>query len=176
MSPVFTQLLDIPFSPHMKSLFPASHFLSLHFQILKNNHICLLFPGICRNGTGYFPGQFHIQPLCVCPAVMSLSGSMLSLKSADSAKHPVKPVFITGEAYKPSSQDSSVCLHDCTDRIRIDSQIHTADGLSFYSRFRQVFLFCIRKPQKIFVMPFLQSGRGRFFPCPVLSKVFHIRV
>ena len=40
------------------------------------------------------------------------SGGMFSLKTADSAKHMIQMVFITGEIYKFTSQDSAICTHD----------------------------------------------------------------
>ena len=105
---VLTLFLNILFSPHMKPLFLTSLLLSLHFQILKDDHFCSLFPSIGCDGTRHLPDQLHIQSLCVSPTAPALSGPMLPLKSADSAQHPVQPVFFTGEVEESSPQDSSV--------------------------------------------------------------------
>ncbi|WP_207663865.1 hypothetical protein, partial [Clostridium sp. AF32-7AC] len=69
----------------------------------------------------YFAGQLHIQPFCIIPSALDLSGGMFPLKTADSAKHMIQMVFITGEIYKFTSQDSAICTHDVADCIRIDS-------------------------------------------------------
>ena len=63
---------------------------------------------------------------------------MFSLKTADSAKHMIQMVFITGEIYKFTSQDSAICPHDAADCIRIDSQINTAYHLLFTAVFDKV--------------------------------------
>ena len=120
----------------MKLLFLFSGYFSLHFQILKHNYTCLILCGIFRDLRSYFAGQLHIQPFCIIPSALDLSGGMFPLKTADSAKHMIQMVFITGEIYKFTSQDSAICPHDAADCIRIDSQINTAYHLLFYSCFR----------------------------------------
>ena len=84
-------------------------------------NICLIFCSIFRDLRSYFAGQLHIQPFCIIPSALDLSGGMFPLKTADSAKYMIQMVFITGEIYKFTSQDSAICTHDAADRIRIDS-------------------------------------------------------
>ena len=105
----------------MKLLLLFSGYFSLHFQILKHNYVCPILCGIFRDLRSYFAGQLHIQPFGIIPSAFDLSGGMFSLKTADPAKHMIQMVFITGEIYKFTSQNSAICTHDTTNCIRIDS-------------------------------------------------------
>ena len=154
---MFTASLDIPLSPQVQFLFFLSGYLSLHFQILEYDHICMVlfcifydrtcnffFPVLC-SGVSYMP---------IFPVTAQSCVPFWNLR--DSAQCAVHPVFFTGMIDKFSSQDSSVCPHDGTDCIRIDSQIHTADDLLFYRCLGKHHFFCIGKTQEIFMVPFLQ--------------------
>ena len=93
----------------------------MHFQIFEHNYIRLILYGTFRDCRSYLAGQLHIQPFCIIPSALDLSGGMFSLKTADSAKYMIQMVFITGKMDKFPSQDSAICTHDTADRIRIDS-------------------------------------------------------
>ena len=47
---MLTQLLIIPFSPQMQPLLFISADLALHFQVLKNDNICVIFRSVGCNG------------------------------------------------------------------------------------------------------------------------------
>ena len=171
---MFTAFLDIPFSPQMQFLFLFPGYLSFYIQVLEDNYICMVLFCIFCNCSCNLPVQFYIQAFCISPSALCLYRSMFSLESPYPSQHTVHPVFFTVEVDKLSSKDSSIRPHNGTDCIGIDSQIHTADDLLFGWYFRKYHIFCIRKTQKIFPVPFLQC-RGRcLFPGPVLSQILHV--
>ena len=103
-----TSFPDIPFSPQMKLLFLSSGYLSFCFQILKNNHIRMVFLRISCNCSCNLSSKFCVKTLRVSPSAFHLSRAMLPLKPAYPSQHTVHPVFFTGKINKLSSQDSSI--------------------------------------------------------------------
>ena len=137
-----TSFPDIPFSPQMKLLFLSSGYLSFCFQILKNNHIRMVFLRISCNCSCNLSSKFCVKTLRISPPVFHRCRAMLPLEPAYPSQHTVHPVFFTGKIDKLSSQDSSIRPHNSTDCIGIDPQIYTADDLFFDWCFREYHIFC----------------------------------
>ena len=132
---VFTHSLDLPFLPKVQFLSFLSWNLSLHFQVLKHDHIRMILMSIFCDRTGSLSGKFRIQTFRIRPSASDLLGTVFLLESPDPSEYMGQPVFFTGEIDKFPVQDSSVWPHDTTDCIRIDSKIHTADELILYRCF-----------------------------------------
>ena len=113
--------LDIPFSPQMQFLFLSPRYLSFCFQILKHDHIRVVFFRISCNCSCDLSSKFCVKTLRVGPSAFHLCRTMFPLEPAYSSQHTVHPVFFTGKINKLSSQDSSICPHNGTDCIRIES-------------------------------------------------------
>ena len=117
---MFTSFLDIPFPPQMQLLFLSPRYLSFCFQILKHDHIRVVFFRISCNCPCDLPSEFCVKTLRVSPSAFHLYRTMFPLEPAYPSQHTVHPVFFTGKINKFSSQDSSIWPHDGTDCIRID--------------------------------------------------------
>ena len=105
---MFTSFLDISFSPQMQLLFLSSGYLSFYFQILKHDHIRMVFFCISCDCSCNLSSKFCVKTLRVGPSAFHLCGAMLALESAYPSQHTVHPVFFTGKINKLSSQDSSI--------------------------------------------------------------------
>ena len=105
---MFTSFLDIPFSPQMQLLFLSSGYLSFCFQILKHDHIRMVFFCISCDCSCNLSSEFCVKALRISPPAFHLCRAMLALESAYPSQYTLHPVFFTGKIYKPSSQDSSI--------------------------------------------------------------------
>mgnify|MGYP000196452542 CR=1 FL=1 len=140
--------------------FPDTRIRShLHGSLLHflRSHLQFFFPALC-SGVSYMP-IFPVTAQSRVPSGIFGSG----------------PVCGTSGLFhwmidKFSPQDSSVCPHNGTDRIGIDSQVHTTDDLFFYRCLRKCHFFRIRKTQEIFMVPFLQCRADAFFPDQFLRR------
>ena len=100
---VFSCPISSPASPDTRT---RSHLQGFLPHILQS-HLQSFYPVLCSD-VSYMPifpvsAQSHV-PSGIC----------------GSSQCAVHPVFFTGMIYESSSQDSSVCPHDCTDCIGID--------------------------------------------------------
>ena len=105
---VFTSFLDIPFSPQVQLLFLSSGYLSFCFQILKHDHIRMVFFCISCDCSCNLSSEFCVKALRISPPAFHLCRAMLALESAYPSQYTLHPVFFTGKINKPSSQDSSI--------------------------------------------------------------------
>ncbi len=76
----FTSFLDIPFSPQMQlwSFFPG--YLSFCFQILENDHICMVFFCIPCDCPCDLSSEFCVKTLRISPPVFHRCRAMLPLE------------------------------------------------------------------------------------------------
>ena len=107
---MFTSFLDIPFPPQMQLLFLSPRYLSFCFQILKHDHIRVVFFRISCNCPCDLPSEFCVKTLRVSPSAFHLYRTMFPLEPAYPSQHTVHPVFFTGKINKFSSQDSSISV------------------------------------------------------------------
>ena len=89
-------------------LFLSSGYLSFYFQILKHDHIRMVFFCISCDCSCNLSSEFCVKALRISPPAFHLCRAMLALESAYPSQYTVHPVFFTGKINKPSSQDSSI--------------------------------------------------------------------